>query len=506
MSFSLSAAVGIATGGLAAINTDFGIISNNLANANTVGYSTEQSTQSDLDASGQGIGVRSGPTRLVQDQALQNQLNGQTATASGAQVTDAALANLQPLLGSVGGSNDLGSLVGAVQTGFSSLLNDPSNAAQQGAVVTAAQRLTTQINAISQAYGQVRQSAQDDISHNIDTLNTSLNQIGALSDQIVALQAQGKSVADLQNLRNVQTATIAGLVNANFVIQSNGDMQVFTAGGAQLPTRAAALSIAAAQTGTTLYYPGGGLPGIMLGGTDVTGQMGGGAIAASLALRDTMMQTYQSELDEFSENLATRFQAQGLTLFSDGSGQVPTGAGPPTQAGYVGFASTITVNPQVVATPSLVRDGTQTVGGSATGASAFTPNPTGAAGFSTLIQRVLDYALGNQAQDNVPQPGAATTGLGPSGTLAAPFGGQGSIGDFANALTASLASDCGNAAINAKDATGTQTALAASVQAKTGVSMDTQLSLMVELQNAYGANAKIISTIQQMYTQLLQAV
>jgi flagellar hook-associated protein FlgK len=29
---------------------------------------------------------------------------------------------------------------------------------------------------------------------------------------------------------------------------------------------------------------------------------------------------------------------------------------------------------------------------------------------------------------------------------------------------------------------------------------------MVQLQNAYGANAKVISTIQQMYTQLLQAV
>jgi flagellar hook-associated protein 1 FlgK len=506
MSFSLSAAVGIATGGLAAINTDFGVISNNLANANTVGYSAEQATQSDLDASGQGIGVRSGPTGLVQDQALQNQLNGQTATASGAQVTDAALANLQPVLGSVGGSDDLGSLVGALQTGFSSLLNDPSSASQQGAVVTAAQSLATQINTISQAYGQARQSAQDAIGHDIDTLNASLNEIGDLSGQIVALQAQGKSTADLLNLRNAQTTAIAGLVSANFVTQPNGDMQVFTTGGAQLPTRGAALSIATAQTGATLYYPGGGLPGIMLGGTDITAQMGGGAIGASLALRDTTLPTYQSELDEFSDNLATRFQAQGLTLFSDGSGQVPASAGPPAQLGYVGFASTITVNPQVAATPSLVRDGTQAVAGSATGASAFTPNPTGAAGFSTMIQRVLDYALGDQVQDTVPQPGAATAGLGPSGTLTAPFSGQGAIGDFANALTASQASDSANAAVDAKDATSTQTALAASVQTATGVNMDAQLSLMVQLQNAYGANAKVISTIQQMYTQLLQAV
>jgi hypothetical protein len=41
---------------------------------------------------------------------------------------------------------------------------------------------------------------------------------------------------------------------------------------------------------------------------------------------------------------------------------------------------------------------------------------------------------------------------------------------------------------------------------KTQIVRGAQLSLLVTLQNAYGANAKIISAIQDMYTQLLQAV
>ena len=506
MSFSLQSAQTIAGSGLVAINQGFTVISQNVANAETEGYATEQTTQTALDAGGVGLGVRLGPTGLVQDQALQTQLYGQNASAGGAQVTD-ALAQLQPVLGSVGAGNDLGSLLGNVQTGFSALLNDPSSQAQQNAVVNAAQQLTAKINTLSSAFGTARQNAQSTIVSQVATLNTALAAIGQISNRIEILQARGDSTADLQNQRNAQAATISGLVDARFVALPNGDLQVFTTSGAQLPTCGPPpLSIAAAQTGPSLFYPGGGLPGITLGGADVTGQLGGGAIAAAVALRDTTIPTYSAELDEFSQNLAGRFQAQGLTLFSDGSGNVPVSTGAPVQSGYVGFSAIITVNPAVVQTPSLVRDGTQAVAGSPTGASAFTPNPNNEAGFNTLIQRVLNYALGPNVQDGVPQTPVATTGLGPGGNLAAPFGAPAAIGDVANAITVSLSADSANAKTAATDAAATQTALATNLHAKTGVNMDSQLSLMVQLQNAYGANAKIISTIQQMYNTLLQAV
>ena len=53
----------------------------------------------------------------------------------------------------------------------------------------------------------------------------------------------------------------------------------------------------------------------MLGGVDVTGQLQGGQIGANITLRDSTLPTFQGELDEFSQNLASRFSAQGLTLF-----------------------------------------------------------------------------------------------------------------------------------------------------------------------------------------------
>jgi flagellar hook-associated protein 1 len=51
-----------------------------------------------------------------------------------------------------------------------------------------------------------------------------------------------------------------------------------------------------------------------------------------------------------------------------------------------------------------------------------------------------------------------------------------------------------------------QSALTAKFSSVSGVSMDTEMSHMIELQNAYGANARVIASVQAMWTQLLNAV
>ncbi len=504
---SLDSALGLAASSLANISLAYGVISQNVANASTPGYATEETTQIALDAGGIGLGVQSGPTILATDPSLRAALYGQNAIAGGDSTLNAALAALQPALGSVGQGNDLGSLLAQVQNGFSALLNDPSSQPQQQAVVGAAQSLTQQINALSGAYGQAQQNAQNGLVSQVAQLNTALGQIGNLSDQIVALKAQGGSIADLENQRNALLGSVSGLVDARFSEQPDGDMLVFTTGGAQLPTHTAdPLSIAAVTTGPTNFYPGGGLPGIELGTTDITSQLGGGSIGANLTLRDTTIPTYSAELDEFSQNLAGNFSAQGLNLFTDPQGNVPQSGGTPVQANYLGFSGTITVNPAVAANPVLVVNGTQAVTGSATGASAFTPNPDNLPGFTVMIDRVLNYALGPDVQAGVPQPAANTTGLGASGTLSAPFTAPATLADFATDITASQAADGAGASTADTDSTATQQSFSGQLQSATGVDMDSQMSLMIQLQNAYGANAKVISTIQSLESTLLQAV
>src|SRR6195952_2824573 len=108
---SLSSALSIATGGLANINAEFALISQNVANAATPGYAAEVGTQQSLTADGVGLGVRTGPARLQIDQALLTSVTQQNAIVSNGQTTQAALQAIDSVLGTPGSGSDLSSLL-----------------------------------------------------------------------------------------------------------------------------------------------------------------------------------------------------------------------------------------------------------------------------------------------------------------------------------------------------------------------------------------------------------
>ena len=504
---SLAAALAIASGGLTNINAQLALISNNVANASTPDYSVETANQQSLVGGTQPLGVQTEAATRAINLALQQAAFQQDTVVSGLTTTTSSLQQLDALQGAPGQGNDLGSLLGNVQSAFQTLLGDPSNTAQQSAVVSAAGNLTAAINTLSNGYTQQRQAAQNDIVTQVSNINADLSQIGVLSDQIVAAQGLGQSIANLENQRDAVVHSLSNIVGINTLVQPNGDLIVTTTSGTQLPTRGIAnpVQTSGATLGPGASYAGGSIPPITLNGVDITSQLQGGSLGADITLRDSTLPTFQGELDEFSFSLASQFSAQGLTLFSDPNGNVPAGGGTPVQSSYVGFAAEIQVNPAVLATPSLVRDGTQDIAGSPTGASAFTTNPPGGpAGFTTLINRVLDFALGADAQSGVPQPASNTTGLGPDGTLSAPYSPPATLADNATALVSAQAA-VSSAATNQLTSEQTlQTTLNADVASVSGVNMDTEMSYMIELENAYGANARVVATVQAMFDQLLQ--
>jgi flagellar hook-associated protein 1 FlgK len=493
---SLSGALSIATGSLANINSQLALVSQNVANASTPGYAAEIATQSSITADGKGLGVRTGLTIRNIDATLQSELLGQNATVAGLQTRQTALQAIDAAQGTPGQGSDIASLLGKLQDQFSTLLNDPSSAAQQSQVASAAQTLAQGINALSDTYTEQRQTAEDNLVSDVATLNSTLSTIGSLSSQIVTLKASGRSTADLENQRDAAVANLSQLVDLKVLEQPNGDLLVASTAGLVLPIHGTTdpFSIAGANMQPGSTYPA-TIGGIMLGGADVTSQLQGGQIGANIALRDKTLPTDQAELDEFAQNLASRFDNEGLRLFTDPSGNVPTASGPPSpvQTNYVGFAGTIQVNAAVQAKPSLVRDGT-------------TAAPTGLAGYTGFIQNVLDYTFGADQSAGVPWPASNTTGLGATGALNAPYTAPSTIGGLAATVLASQAQESAAISSQADTQQAVQTTLANKLSTQSGVNMDTEMSHMIQLQSAYGANARILTTVQAMFTQLLQAV
>ncbi len=104
------------------------------------------------------------------------------------------------------------------------------------------------------------------------------------------------------------------------------------------------------------------------------------------------------------------------------------------------------------------------------------------------------------------QPAFNTTGLGPAGNLNAPYQSQPTLAGTATALVGAESSDSATETSQLDTAQTLQSTLQSKLSNETGVNMDTEMSDMIALQNAYGANAKVMSAVQAMFDQLLGAV
>ncbi len=453
---SLGGVLNSAASGLDSVSRRIATVSQNVANAGTAGYVRETVAVTSATAAGQGMGVRTGTAARSLDERLQASALASSAVVVGEQTRSSALASIDAASGVPGSGYDLPSLLGSLRDAFTSLQSDPANAAQQRVVANRADSLARGVNALGQAVSDTRQSAQDAAVADVGAANSALHAIGTLSDQIIAATSRNESTADLEDQRDRSVRTLSDLTGARVLRQANGDALV-VAGGLVLPLRAAAGPFALGTATLAANTPAAAVPQLSLGGVPVAGQAIGGRIGANLALRDGTLPDLQSGLDQFAQSMASQFNVQGLTLFTDPAGAVPA-------VGTAGFAQGLRVSAAVVATPSMLRDGA---------------GPPGAAGSTTLINRVLDQVLGSGAGSLV---ATASALVGKHAVLAADAAGQLATGQAV------------------------QSSLDSKLAAGTGVSLDTETADLVRLQNAYAANAKVITAAQAMWTQLLDSV
>ncbi len=453
---SLASVLNSSASGLDSVSRRIATVSQNVANAGTAGYVRETVDVNSVAAAGQGMGVRTGVAVRSVDERLQSDALAASATVVGQQTQSDALASIDAASGTPDSGFDLSSLLGTLRDGFTKLQSDPANAAQQRAVVDGADALARGVNAMGKAVSDARQSAQDSAVSDVAAANSALHDIGSLSDRIIAAKSGGQSTADLEDQRDRSIRTLSDLTGARVLRQANGDALAM-AGGLVLPLRSTTGPFALASATLAPDTPAAAVPQLSLDGVPVAGQPVGGRIGANLALRDGTLPGLQGGVDQFAQSLAARFSLQGMTLFTGADGTVPA---VPT----AGFAQNLRVSAAAVAMPSITRDGT---------------GPAGAAGSTTLINNVLDRVLGSA---------------------------PGSLVATASALVSQNAGLAADAAGKLATGQAVQASLDKKLADETGVSLDTETADLVRLQNAYAANAKVITAAQAMWTQLLDSV
>jgi len=483
-------ALSIAIQGLNAAQQQLQVISSNVANASTPGYTVKTLQQNSVVLDGSGSGVQVGGLQRSVNTALQSNLWQQTSTSGSSQVNQTYLQQLQQLFGAPNSNTSFASDLATVQSDFITLSADPSNSIYQTQVVNDAQSLTSNLNNLSTSIQGLRNNSQTDISNDLGQANQLLQTIASLNTNISKTGNAGGDVTDLEDQRDQAIQQLSQFININTYTNSDGSVTVQTQNGTLLAdTQAQTLDFSVTPLTATSVYPT-SASGITVNGQDITSQITSGSIGGLINLRDQSLPQAQAMIDEFSEGLATRFNAQGVTLFTDPAGDVPTD----TPGDYVGFAGTIQVNPAVVNNPALLQQGT--AGG-----------PPLAAGDNTNIQNVLNYAFGdNSNAGGTPNTPFNTTGLGANGAISVNLPSGGDILDYSNNVVATLAQQYTQVNSNNTYQTNYQQTLQEQMDNESGVSIDTEMTNMISIQNAYSASARMITAVSQMFTDLLSAV
>lgn len=512
----LDTSLGISVSGLRAIGEQLRVVSNNIANAEVAGYTAKRLAQRSVTADGRGIGVATGLVLRNTETVLQRAVWAREAAVAAAEVRVDVLGPLEALHGAPEDGASLAGLVSRLRDAFIGLDAAPSSSGAQVAVVDAAQALAGKLNALAEAVTEARNRTQGLIAEGVVEANRLLGEAGELTRDIMRLKAEGRSTADLEDRRDAVIGRLSALLDLRVVLREDGGMLAVTVTGRTVPLSADALSFVASPLAAGAFYQpnSGTVPPLLLrdgvvtsGGTDITLGHLGGRLGALLSLRDRELPTLQAELDEFAHKLAVRFDQQGLRLFGDPSGQVPAEGGGIVQAGYVGFAATIRVSRDVAAAPRLVRDGTHAVSFPFE-PFYFTPNPPGGpASFDTLTKRVLAFTFGAELARGTPHdPPFRTLGLGPRGLLDSRLTSTGTLTDFAAALVSGQTGRLAAARAELESERTTRDLLVNRHADAVGVNLDKEMALLVQLQNAYAANARVMAAAQAMWDSLIASV
>ncbi len=392
-------ALNAALSGLRVAQQQLNVISSNVSNATTPGYSRKilpQTTQV-INGTGKIIGVQAETVIRKANMNLERELWTQVSAVSQADVKAAYLDTIEKFHGATNKELSIAAGIADLKDKFAALSDSPADGFLLQSVLNQAQQVATKFNDFGKLVTQLRNDAQDEMAETVDRVNVLLGTIADLNKQIKGSAVLNRSTAGIEDQRDIAINELSSLMNVTFFTRGDGVLVVQSTTGAQLadenPTE---VFFNPSVLGATTTYPN-SAAGIYVGGNpienpvsfDITTTGVGGKLGGLIELRDEILVEYQAQIDELAHKLALRLEAQGLTLFTDPSGIVPLdtppdlSTNPPTAVTYVGFASIIQVNEAIVSNVSLLQQGT------------YSSDQTIPTASNEVIRRVIQFGFGN---------------------------------------------------------------------------------------------------------------
>ncbi|MBR0842596.1 flagellar hook-associated protein FlgK [Bradyrhizobium liaoningense] len=488
---SLTAALDSARASLMASGIQSSTISRNIAGASSTGYSRKIAVLDNLP----GAGVYVAAIQRAASSGLYD--NVLIATSSSAKQS-AIYDGLQKIASSTVDDPELNqsptAQLNKLKQALQQYANAPDNTTLAQAAVTSARDMATALNQATRTVQSVREGADADMATSVANINQLLTQFEKVNTAIVKGTISGDDITDYLDQRDNIVSKLSQEVGVSMTLRANGDAALYADSGVVLFDKTAR---SVSFTATNLYSAGTTGNAVYIDGVPVTGAnsvmpLKSGKLAGLAQLRDQTTVTYQSQLDEIARGLINTFREsdQSAAALPDVPGLFTYPGAPAMPASAtvsVGLAGLISVAASVDPTqggnPNLLRDG------AISGNPAYRYNTAGNGGYSTRLQQLIG---GMDAS----QPFDATTQGKPSGSLI----------DFASSSTSWIENQRKTADSNVTYQKTLLDRSTAALSNVSGVNMDDEMSLMLQVERTYSASSKIISTVDEMLQSLLAAV
>lgn len=310
---SLTSSLQIAIGSMLANQGAIAVVTNNIANANTPGYTREVATlvEAPADTVGDlqfGTGVVLQGIQSIRDNILQLRLNQETPTQSQLTTLSQGLNQVQTLFNEPAGTG-LQSALSAFFGSFQQLSSDPANLGLRQSVISAGQTLATGFHQSASALITQQQDADQGVTQTVQQINTLTTQIAQLNSQISQTAGEGLNTNTLQDQQNELINQVSQLVEVQTIPANNNSITVTTANGAQLVVGNQSFNL---QTQTNAAT---GFQDVFSQGSDITSAIQSGTLGADIQLRDQQIPSILNNLDTLANGIATAVNTQSAAGF-----------------------------------------------------------------------------------------------------------------------------------------------------------------------------------------------
>lgn len=330
---SLQLAINSALSGLNVNQAALSVVSQNIANVNTEGYTRKTLEQSAvyMGRDQTGAGVRIDDVVRKVDKYLNNSTRLQLSETRQTDVVNEYMLRLQNLLGRPGDVNTLDEYLKTFMNDLQRLADTPERTASRESAVRSGQILAREISGLAGAFEDLRLQADRDIDEGVERVNNLLAKLDNINVAIVNAGVLGNPVSGLQDEQDIIINEIAEFMDVQVLVQDTHEVFLYAASGVTLLDESAyeleyhgvpgrddlvdgvnifPINVYRLHRNGTRIAP----PEQLSSGNDAVGgavntHMKGGSMVGLMHVRDTMLPAMVEQLDQIAAQIRDTFNA-----------------------------------------------------------------------------------------------------------------------------------------------------------------------------------------------------